>query len=41
MLKPAGDAEGAKTLWAAVQRLTREQLAKGILSLFNELQAQV
>ena len=37
----AGDAECSKMLWAVVQRLTREQLARGILSLLNELQAQV
>jgi len=34
------DAECAARLWAAVQRLTREQLAHGVLSLLGELQAE-
>ena len=34
------DRECAAALWAAVQRLTREQLAIGLLQLLADLEAQ-
>ena len=34
------DGECAAALWAAVQRLTREQLALGLLQLLADLEAQ-
>ena len=36
----AGDRECAAALWAAVQRLTREQLAYGLLQLLADLEQQ-
>lgn len=34
------DSESAARLWGAVQRLTREQLARGVLGLLGELQEE-
>ena len=36
----SGDRECAAALWAAVQRLTREQLAAGLLQLLAHLEQQ-